>query len=231
MTTPAEHPSFLELYRTRLTSGQPETTSHVEGCDICRAHLSRLLEPALLPNWAKSLGVEQRSPAVFSKDWILGGGLVATAITVCLALVLTRRPTETGKTPTTGLLLASKGEPSVAVYIKHGQQIDLWDGTSTVSPGDRLRLEIAGAGLRHLAVASRGHFETPLYAGALEVDVPTLLPAGWVVDEQPGPEALDLVLSRAPLDSKALATASAARRRDSEVWTTTLSLPKAGGTR
>ena len=226
MTTPEEHPSFLDLYRTRLNSGQPETKSHIEGCDICRAHMSRLQEPNLLPPWAASLLVERRSPALW-KGWLVGGGLVATGIAVCLSIILARPPAETAKLPTTGPLLASKGAPSVAVYIKHGEQIGLWDGTSMVKPGDRLRLEIAAAGLRHVAVASRGHFETLLYAGELEVDIPTLLPAGWIVDEQPGPESLDLVLSRAALDANALATASAAQRRDSEVWTTTLSLPKA----
>ncbi|MFY0564212.1 hypothetical protein ACN28E_10205 [Archangium lansingense] len=75
------------------------------------------------------------------------------ALAASLALVLwVPREVETPRTPMVGL--RSKGNPAVALYVKTGDTVRLWDGESPVAEGDLLRLKVMPEGFTRLTVAA-----------------------------------------------------------------------------
>jgi hypothetical protein len=219
------HPSFLELDRVPLHQAAPQTTDHVKGCARCQAHLRKLEEPIAVPAWATAL--RRPAPAPKPSWWtlvLLGAAATAGAAAVVL---LSSRPHPIAPPRPQGTLVAAKGSPSVALYLKRGAQVTLWDGHSPVQSGDRLRLEVGPEGLGNVLVAAPGGLAQPLFSGAVDPKRATLLPTSWLVDESPGPEALVVVLSAAPLSANDASAALSAHRRDDRVWTTELTLPKA----
>jgi hypothetical protein len=155
---------------------------------------------------------------------LLGAAAAAGAAAVILA---SPKPRPHDMTILPGTLVAAKGSPSVALYLKRGEQVSLWDGHAPVRPGDRLRLEVAAEGLGHVLVAAPGGFAQPLFSGAIDPKKPALLPTSWLVDDSPGSESLLVVLSAEPLSADEATAAVAAHQRDGRVWTTELTLPKA----
>jgi hypothetical protein len=123
--------------------------------------------------------------------------------------------------------LAVKGSPSVAVYVKHGAAVSLWDGRALLSPGDGLQLKVAPAGFSRVTVASVGAariFE--LYAGEIDPRSETTLPRSWTLDAEPGPEVMLIVFSRAPLSLADLRTARDDLPRTRQLWSTRVELFK-----
>jgi hypothetical protein len=121
----------------------------------------------------------------------------------------------------------SKGSPALALHLKRGEQVLLWDGQSPVRPGDHLRLEVKAEGYGFVEVASGGGARAPLlYAGALDPRHSTLLPNSWTVDTSPGPEELQIVMSKTSLTPAELEAALTSGRRDAGIWTSRLVLPK-----
>lgn len=221
---PGSHPSFLELDRSALGQGAPATAEHVRGCPRCQAHLRKLEEPLALPAWARELG--RPEPARRPNFWVLalfGGAAAAGAAAVLLLSPARPRPRDIALH---GTLVAAKGSPAVALYVKRGEQVSLWDGHAPVQAGDRLQLEVSGEGFSQLLIATPGGFAQPMFAGALDASRPMLVPKSWRVDESPGPETLDVVLSAAALSVDEASAAVVSHRRDAQVWTTELTLPK-----
>jgi hypothetical protein len=220
---PGSHPSFLELDRTALGQGAPETVAHAKSCERCQAHLRKLEAPVAVPAWARELG--QPKPARQPNWWTLAlfGAAAAGAAAVFLLF-----PAPVSQQPSLpGSLVASKGTPAVALYVKRGEQVTLWDGHAPVQAGDRLQIEVAGEGFSQLLIATPGGFAKPLFQGALDAKHSTLVPQSWRVDQSPGPETLDIVISVGALSAEEASAAVSAHRRDAKVWTTELTLPKA----
>jgi len=221
------HPSFFELDLIPLGEGQPQTVDHVKGCARCQAHLRKLEEPIAVPGWASALRRPQPAskPILWWLTVLLGGAAGAVAAVGAAAFLFS--PVRPRPQEFVGTLVAAKGSPSVAIYLKRGEQVSLWDGQAPVRPGDRLELQVSGEGLGQVLVAAPGGLSQPLFSGAVDPKRPVLLPTSWLVDESPGAEALVVVLSAEPLTADAAGAAVAAHRRDERVWTTTLTLPKA----
>jgi hypothetical protein len=109
------------------------------------------------------------------------------------------------------------------VWIKHGDDVRLWDGAASVAPGDRLQLEIEPAQHRWYALLG-GANGVPLSEGALEPERRHLLPRSFVVDAAPGAETLTVVLAGAPLPPDRLVAATRGEERQAK--TIRLVIPK-----
>jgi hypothetical protein len=214
------HPSFLTLDRAALGRKTPEVATHLDaagGCERCREHLASVeVVPAPLPPWLATLQPRQaRQVRQVRPTWVLPVALAASAL-VALGLFMHLPAVR----PAT-----AKGAPSIALYVKHGDSVELWDGHSPLQPGDRVRLQISADGFRYATVTAP-HQEQPLFKGEVDPEKPALLPDSWRVDDAPGDEGLILALSAHPLEAGELEAAQSAKRRDAEIWTTELRLPK-----
>jgi hypothetical protein len=183
----SEHPSYLELDRAALGAEAASARAHLARCERCRHYVERLArhEPRP-PAWVRELA-PSRSPR---RAWWFGGSfaLVAAAAVAVVLLVFVRRDREPSYTTV-------KGAPSIAVHVKRGDDVFIWDGVERLMPGDRLRLEVAARDHRRVQVLTAGDvslFDAPLPAGGS-----LLLPAAWEVDAQPGAETLTVVLTDA----------------------------------
>src|SRR2546423_8709392 len=114
------HPSFLELDMHALGASNTAIAAHVQSCARCQAHCSRL-QPPPLPGWAQKLAQEKRCFGSWSRVWRLAA-LCAAAVVVLVILPKSLRRPEPGV----------KGSPSVAVYMKRGAAVRLWDGEEPV---------------------------------------------------------------------------------------------------
>ena len=197
----AAHPSYLELDRLYATGGEAAAASlseHVVACAECREHLAELARSAgEQPAWLGAMALAAPRPRPRRRLAIPAAAVVA-ALSMAALLALTLRPavpTVTGAGEGAEAL-REKGEPAVAVYVLRDRHVIRWDGREPLRAGDRLRLEVAGAGYAHVAVAtpSAGGGLALLYTGSLEARAPVLLPASWEVDRVPGPEILHVVL-------------------------------------
>lgn len=230
MSSPVEHPSFLELDRLKWGGGSAAVRMHVAGCEACTAHLERVARPVEVPAWARALEQERprgwRTRLLGGRRWVWGGAWAGAMAVLALLLVLPQRPREEAP----GTYVGVKGPPSVVVHVRHGQSVAPWDGTRPLVPGDSVRLEVAAPGYPHVLVGSRtleGGLVT-LYTGSLP-EGGALLPTSWRVDAEGEGEHLVVVLSRAPLSPAVLPRVLTERGRDPDVWVTELRLPKRTG--
>jgi hypothetical protein len=179
------HPSFLELDRLALGASREATRAHVDQCPQCQAHLAQLEWQTSVPDWVRGRGAPK--PRTVGARWRLLG-LVATFAGAAAVWVMVSHvpPAETvGAEKAAG--------PGVALYVKHGDQVLLWDGQTPVHPGDHLRLQVAPEGFAHIRVTGEVPSDV-LY----EADLPAaggFLPLSWRVDEAPQEEVLDVTLS------------------------------------
>jgi len=210
------HPSFFQLDRMVLGSADPEVATHVQDCEICLAHLGRVQQLLPIPAWLGDLEKTRWT-------WWLGGlGACAAAIAVILMIRGPQQPAEVG----------AKGAPSVAVYVKRGESVSLWDGRAPFAPGDAFRLKISAQGFGRIVVASiQKDGITELYAGPVSARGESMLPPSWTLDAAPGPDILLLVFSQAPLTEDGLRRVAAQLPRTKEIWSTRLTLTKSGGDR
>jgi hypothetical protein len=196
-----DHPSFLELDRVALGVDVASTTrTHLSSCERCRHHVEQLEQRDSPPTWVRDLARPRRP----RRTWLFGGGFALAAAAAMVLLVVARRDPDPSFTTV-------KGGPSVAVHIKRGDAVFVWDGREPVSPGDHLRLEIAATGYHRVQVFAAGDvalYDAPIAASSGSV----LLPTAWKVDAEPGAETLTIVLSDG--DSH------------QPVWRTTLKLTK-----
>jgi hypothetical protein len=224
--TQSEHPSFLELDRLALgAAAGPSTRSHVTECAACREHIARVQSSAEVPAWAARLARKESASAPVSRwRWIGGGGLALAAATAILLFIARAQDADPEFT-------SVKGTPSVAVHVKRGDRVFLWDGQSPVWPDDRLRLQVSPDGFRYISVFSASASGDPAEAELLyEAMLPpssasVLLPKAWQVDAAAGPETLVVVLSDRRVPISALRSDPGAMARQG-AWMTTLTLQK-----
>jgi hypothetical protein len=214
------HPSFLQLDRFALGAANPQVAAHVEDCATCRAQVSRAQQSPPVPAWVGEIRTAKR----LRRAWWLGGLGAVAAVAVVLMIAM-RPPRLDGDT-------GAKGAPSVAIYVKRGEAISLWDGRAPFAPGEAFRVKISPQGFERVAIASlRGDALTELYAAPVNARGESVLPPSWTLDSEPGPEVLLLVFSHAPLSEDGLRGAAARLPRTREVWATRLTLTKSGGVR
>lgn len=202
------HPSFLALNRAALAG--EGLAPHLEGCPACAAYLSRLQAAPPLPAWTAELADEEPR----SRSWmglLLGGVLAAGAV----ALMVHPRPSVT-----------AKGAPSVAVYVKRGDAVLVWDGSAPLIPGDRIQLQVFPDFRRSATVIALSDPSSPriLYSGELPEGRPTQLPVSFRVDDSPGPEQILIVLGSSPAVLQDLPSIAASS--GPSFWTLRLVLPK-----
>jgi len=117
----------------------------------------------------------------------------------------------------------------VAVYVKHGEAVSLWNGVAPLHAGDALQLKVQAIGYDHVTIGSPQHDSVrELYRTRAARGGATLLPASFTLDESPGSESLLIVFSRDPLSEAALRDAWHKLPRDRKMWATVLLLRKEG---
>jgi hypothetical protein len=235
------HPSFLALDRHALGLERPEIVAHVAGCATCRAHVAAVEPPSEAPAWALRLG-PRRAPGF--AWWPLGPRLRALrwgALAFASAFVLWRAA---GHFTTgahiggyvgghagayVGTYVGTKGDPVLWLYVKHGERVELWNGSDPVHPGDLLRLKVQPDRYQHISVFGRArapHDYVTLYDAPVPSGQPTALPFSWKVDAQPGDETLLIVLGPASVSPAEVADVLA-RGAEGRYWSRRLSLVKA----
>src|SRR5215831_11325766 len=132
--TPLSHPSFLELDRIRLGAGSAQAREHLAHCSACAEHFKRLDRSAPVPQ--NVIDLEKQKTISLWKKWPM---LVLAATSALVVLLV---PTVINETHKSDVLRAKAGNPAIAVFIKRGDATTLWDGRSSVHPGDRIRLEV-----------------------------------------------------------------------------------------
>jgi hypothetical protein len=250
MSAPVKHVSSLEL--DSLILGGPASAAvlgHVGSCPVCSAYVAGAREfqrsQAGLPEWVVALG-NSAAPSALPQPafppaarqrtgpvarWSrLGPPLLAAAALVG-SLVLMRNVGSERPEPEHGYV-GRKGGPSVGVYVKRQERVFLWDGAASLHVGDRIRLSIAGAEYRHVAVLSEAQAGlVPLYRG--ELRAPGELPVAWSIDAEGDAERLIVVLSHRLLSEVELADVGRRAQRAAplppDIWVGRYLLPKQRG--
>jgi hypothetical protein len=104
--------------------------------------------------------------------------------------------------PPSSIYIATKGPPTITVFVKQNELVARWDGRAPVKPGDSLRLQIGANDYHHASIALLNPTQEPgqvLWSGPLPADGALLLPVSFRVDEQGTEEILSLVLGHNPI--------------------------------
>ncbi|MFO0580438.1 MAG: hypothetical protein U1A78_41225 [Polyangia bacterium] len=225
LRAPRPHPSRLELDGLLLDAraAAPAIRAHVAACPDCGAYLAALEAMAAAPLPVSLRAHAMRPPVPLRpRSWLMSRlmqpllvGPVLAAAAVLVLLMLRSQPHE-GRLPHApdreAAGVRDKGGPRVTVYLQRGSTVWRWDDSERVRAGDRLRLEVAAAGYRHVTVATEttGERLRTLYAGPLPERGATLLPASWQLDAEGRSETLVVFFSQAPVPESEL-------RRDATV--------------
>jgi hypothetical protein len=208
MNDAPRHPSFLALDRLALADlGPAEIRRHVAECSRCAEYVSSIDQGAPLPEL-----VPQPIPPVVARRrrWLSIAGAAAVIAAAAAVAMLLQQPRD----PEPVAYVGTKGQPSLALYVKRGEEVFAWRDEQFVMPGDRLRIEVASAGFEHITVLSPGRSgsrkRTPerpelLYDRPINPWGNALLPVAWQVDAAPGDETLVVVLSPDGLSQKQIA--------------------------
>lgn len=169
------HPSFVTLDLAALGERNAEVNAHLDACTTCRAYVERVQTP---PDDLTLARVQKRMHArPSSQRWIYAvAALFLCALGVGLANTLGPRPD----------VVTSKGVPSVAVYVKRGDTVFLWNGSAPLKVGDVIRLRIVPEDAKRIVVTGQG---SELYRGDL-TPPETTLPVAWRLDEKGSEEHL-----------------------------------------
>jgi hypothetical protein len=199
------HPSYLELDRLHARGGDDggaPLREHVAACADCRAYLDALAASAAspAPRWLDEIALRKswtrRARIFLSRPRVAIPSLASLGAAAALLILLAQR---SGPPSTldgdTHSMISIKGEPGVWIHIRRNEAVFVWDGHALLHAGDRLRLELEGAGHSYFAVATQaGDSIALLQAGSLPARGHLLLPQGLEVDAAPGREVLYVVL-------------------------------------
>ncbi len=183
----SDHPSYLALDRLALgadASADEACRAHVLGCGLCRRHVEALAARPALPERLRAVPRPKR--------WLGGFSLALGALASLAVFWVVARDADDIRT---------KGSATVAVFVKRGEEVFMWDNRSPLRTGDRVQLSIEPASMRFVYV--RDGEGRPMYDGPLENGV-TTLPLSWRVEGAGEAERLVVVLSRLPLSEEAL---------------------------
>jgi hypothetical protein len=204
----ASHPTWLELDAHHLGANDTGIAQHVASCASCTEYLKRLAEPVPVPMW---LGrVERRRPRWHLR--VAAGAGLALAASLLVSVFMP------------GDRVRPKGQPSVAVFARQKDRVELWDGRTRFRRGDAVRFEVYAGVSKHVTVTSPARVR--LYDAAVASGQRTLLPLSFVFDADPGDETVFVVLSPDVLSDAALADALEHEPHDSKAWVIHLVLPK-----
>jgi hypothetical protein len=213
MSEPAHVSSFeLDVY---FASGEDEgdregaTARHVAECARCRAYLEGLEALSALPPPARTR----------RRLWI--PAVATLALAAGIALFVSRERSRTEELNYVG----TKGSPAAQILIRSAGQVRVWDGASPVRPGDALAVHVACEEFSYVTVATESvarPWEGPC------ATTPSTLPFTLVVDDQPGREHFNVVLSRARLTDEGLRAAIVGETRGRNVWTISFDFVKEG---
>jgi len=168
------HPSFLALDREALGVGEDETRAHLETCEQCRVHVQAVSTQPAMPAAIRPRRARRAWP------FALAFGAVASLALLWVAV------------PQDGPAIQAKGHASVAVFVKRGTEVFMWDGKTPLRVDDRVQLMIEPAGMDHVYVRDgEGH---TMYSGALQSEL-TTLPLSWRIDAAGSSETFSVVLS------------------------------------
>jgi hypothetical protein len=228
MTTSRHRSSFeLDTYFASLDErhagadddARGEMAAHIAACTTCAAYLQQL----------RALAASNRAaPATAGRGgvWRRARRLAAPAATVLAlaagALFYVRSRPAKDDTAYVGV----KGMPAVQVLVRSGGQTRIWDGTSSVRPGDALAMHVACERLAHVTVASPGRTGLVRLHDDECPATPGPLPFTLRVDDQAGREEVVVVLSAKRLDDVALSEAVRAGARRADAWVTTFAFNK-----
>ena len=216
------HPSYLQLDEHALGRLDPAITAHAAGCARCGAHLHVLAGPVAIPAWVKALQGESPGP----RWWSLKGLFAVSTLAAAAAALLVASPPRPAHEETT-----PKGSPTVAVYVKAGSAVSLWNGVSPLQAGDAVQLKVRPEGFSRVTVASVEAGEArEVYQGAVLSKGVSLLPVAFTLEGPARDLRLLLIFSRQPVAPEELKRALDEPRRDRDQWTTLLDLTR-GGTR
>ena len=208
------HPSRLELDRTALSAGSPETAQHLSTCTECRLYVERMQAPPPLPNWVKQLPEQQSLWARLRVKAFVG--MTACAAAAALFIVASG-PAYVGE----------KGDASFAVYVQRDGKQFLWNGAQALRALDKVQIKADAHGYKQIAIGSisAAGAALPLYQDSIEAG-PHMLPTSWTMDAAPGPERLVIAFSKLRLTAAQLTEAAKAQPRTEAVWASAIELPK-----
>jgi hypothetical protein len=176
-----QHPSYALLDAAALgdESAAAQIAPHLGDCAACRDHIKAAQMPADDLALARLQRRAQETPKQAS---VIRWSYAAAAALVCVlavgvANVLAPRHD----------VVTTKGAPSVAVYVKRGDTVFLWNGRAPLKVGDTIRLKIVPEDARFVEV--RSDSGEALYHGALSPPE-TELPVAWRLDDRGTSERL-----------------------------------------
>jgi hypothetical protein len=239
MKAVVKHASSFELDLFIL--GEPleeQTCAHVRGCARCSSYVARARQGSLgsTPDWVTALGaaaaendapmqVRARAPGkVRAARWWVAPLVFLHIAALGAGLLVHQGEREPGGPE--GPYVGTKGSPSVGVYVKRDDRVFLWDGSGPLQVGDHIRLGVAGAGYRYVAVLSAaGDGWVVLYRGELTAEGE--LPVAWSLDGQGDDEQLVVVLSHEAFSDTELAErAQRGAEAAKDTWIRKYVLPK-----
>lgn len=184
-----------------------------------QTHLNEVQRARSVPSWVRNLetNIPNNKFRWLKASW-MGMGIAAATAAAVLIAVQPKTLHETGSHPS---YTAAKGYPSVAVFIKRGSKVRLWDGEEFLQPGDQLRLQINREGFHFISVFSvseKGDAEL-LHSSQLQNTKTQLLAEAWKVDAKGNVEQLLVVLSQREGFTEQAGKLWNTPRRDNEVWT------------
>jgi hypothetical protein len=219
MNDSPRHPSFLALDRLAAADlGPPDVRGHVAESARCSEYVHSIREGAPLPQLAP-----RRPPR--HRQWPIVAGVAAVIAAAAGVAILLEKPQE----PEPIAYVGTKGQPSLALYVKRAEEVFAWQQDQFVMPGDRLRIEVAADGFEHITVLSYGALERKLerlYDSRIDPSGSALLPVAWQVDDAPGDETLVVVLSPAALSEDEITGLLDHPERASGIWLKRLLLRK-----
>jgi hypothetical protein len=204
MSEPAHASSFeLDVYfASGGDEGDSATARHVAECARCRAYLEGLEALHALPPPTPA-----RAPRRY---WI--PAVATLALAAAVALFVSRERSRDEELSYVG----AKGSPAAQILIRSAGQVRVWDGASPVRSGDALAVHLACEEFSYVTVATDAvarPWEGPCGSA------PSTLPFTLLVDDQPGREHFNVVLSRARLTDEGLRAAIVGETRSRNVWT------------
>jgi hypothetical protein len=151
----SRHPPALELEAVAAGDEPDRIATHLEGCDVCAAYVSRLkreaeafragANPVAFAETIRRRVATRQAQEPARSVWLVGPVVAAAAIVVLWLRAPSRvEPVSTLSTPAASSDIARfKGGLSVAVIRERGGRQERLTGPFEVDPSDRIRVEIA----------------------------------------------------------------------------------------